>query len=75
MATTLDPMTYAVEPIRSVVFDHLDLTLAAQATSKPGITWAGWHVPVSLQIAIVVATACLLGLAVARPPARERQPR
>jgi len=67
VATTLNPMTYAVEPIRSVVFDHLDLTAAAKATFNPGITWAGWQVPVPLQIAIVVGTCLvLLGLAVAR---------
>jgi ABC-2 type transport system permease protein len=67
VATTLNPMTYAVEPIRSVVFDHLDLTPAAQATFNPGITWGGWQVPVPVQIAIVVGTCLvLLGLAVAR---------
>ena len=67
VATTLNPMTYAVEPIRSVVFDHLDLSPAARATFDPGITWGGWQVPVPLQVAIVAA-ACLvlLGLAVAR---------
>jgi len=67
VATTLNPMTYAVEPIRSVVFDHLDLSPAARATFDPGITWGGWHVPVALQVAIVAATCLvLLGLAVAR---------
>jgi len=67
VATTLNPMTYAVEPIRSVVFDHLDLSPAARATFDPGITWGSWHVPVALQVAIVVATCLvLLGLAVAR---------
>jgi ABC-2 type transport system permease protein len=67
VATTLNPMTYAVEPIRSTVFDHLDLSPAAQATFDPGITWGGWHVPVPLQVAIVAATCLvLLGLAVAR---------
>jgi len=67
VATTLNPMTYAVEPIRTVVFDHLDLTPAARATFNPGITWGGWQVPVSLQIAIVAATCLvLLGLAVVR---------
>ena len=67
VATTLNPMTYAVEPIRSTVFDHLELSPAARATFDPGITWAGWQVPVPLQVAIVFA-ACLvlLGLAVAR---------
>ena len=67
VATTLNPMTYAVEPIRTVVFDHLDLSAAARATFNPGIPWGGWQVPVALQIAIVVATCLvLLGLAVAR---------
>ena len=67
VATTLNPMTYAVEPIRSVVFDHLELTPAARATFDPGIVWGSWHVPVPVQIAIVVATCLvLLGLAVAR---------
>jgi ABC-2 type transport system permease protein len=67
VATTLNPMTYAVEPIRSVVFDHLDLSPAAQATFNPGITWGGWQVPVPVQIAIVAGTCLvLLGLAVAR---------
>ena len=67
VATTVNPMTYAVEPIRSTVFDHLDLSPAAQATFDPGITWGGWQVPVALQVAIVAATCLiLLGLAVAR---------
>ncbi len=67
VATTLNPMTYAVEPIRSVVFDRLDLSPAARATFDPGITWSGWQVPVPVQVAIVVATCLvLLGLAVAR---------
>ena len=67
VATTLNPMTYAVEPIRTVVFDYLDLSAAARATFNPGITWAGWQVPVALQVAIVAATCLvLLGLAVAR---------
>jgi ABC-2 type transport system permease protein len=67
VATTLNPMTYAVEPVRSTVFDHLDLSPVARATFDPGITWGGWHVPVPLQVAIVTATCLvLLGLAVAR---------
>jgi ABC-2 type transport system permease protein len=67
VATTLNPMTYAVEPIRSTVFDHLDLSPAARVTFDPGITWGTWQVPVPLQVAIVAATCLvLLGLAVAR---------
>jgi ABC-2 type transport system permease protein len=67
VVTTLNPMTYAVESIRSVVFDHLDLTAAARATFDPGITWGGWQVPVGVQVAVVAVTCLvLLGLAVAR---------
>jgi ABC-2 type transport system permease protein len=67
VVTTLNPMTYAVESIRSVVFDHLDLTPAVRATFDPGITWGGWQVPIGVQVAVVVVTCLvLLGLAVAR---------
>jgi ABC-2 type transport system permease protein len=67
VATTVNPMTYAVEPIRSTVFDRLGLSPAVRATFDPGITWGGWRVPPWLCVAIVAA-ACLLllGLAVAR---------
>ncbi|MDQ3886180.1 MAG: ABC transporter permease [Actinomycetota bacterium] len=67
VVTHLNPMTYAVEPMRSVVFDHLDVDPATRATFDPGISWNGWPVPVTVQVALVVACcAVLLGLAVAR---------
>jgi ABC-2 type transport system permease protein len=67
LVTTLNPMTYAVESIRSVVFDRLDLAPAVRATFDPGITWAGWPVPTLVEVAVVVVTCLvLLGLAVAR---------
>jgi ABC-2 type transport system permease protein len=67
VVTTLNPMTYAVESIRSVVFDRLDLAPAVRATFDPGITWAGWPVPTPVEVAVVVVTCLvLLGLAVAR---------
>ena len=67
VVTTLNPMTYAVESIRSVVFDRRDLAPAVRATFDPGITWAGWPVPTPVEVAVVVVTCLvLLGLAVAR---------
>jgi ABC-2 type transport system permease protein len=67
VATTVNPMTYAVEPIRATVFDRLGLSPAVRATFDPGITWGAWRVPPSLCVAIVaVACLTLLGLAVAR---------
>jgi ABC-2 type transport system permease protein len=49
----LDPLTYAVDPMRRLVFAHLDLTPAARETLAPGVTWWGWHVPALLEVAIV----------------------
>ena len=49
----IDPLTYAVEPIRRVVFKHLDLTPEVRARLDPGITWGGWHVPSALCVAVV----------------------
>jgi len=51
----LDPLTYAVEPMRSLVFAHLDLSSSAEAALNPGITWFGWTVPVALSVFTVFA--------------------
>lgn len=53
----LDPLTYAVNPIRTAVFRQLELTPAAQAQLLPGITWFGWAVPIAVQVLVVVACA------------------
>jgi ABC-2 type transport system permease protein len=55
----LNPLTYAVDPMRRLVFDHLDVSEAARQTLDPGVTWWGWHVPAAVEAGIVL----LLGLA------------
>ncbi|HEV7495815.1 ABC transporter permease [Baekduia sp.] len=55
----IDPLTYAVDPMRRLVFDHLDVSDAARQTLDPGVTWWGWHLPSALEAGIVLA----LGLA------------
>ncbi len=61
----LDPLTYAVEPMRSLVFAHLDLSASAEAALNPGITWFGWTVPVGLEIFVVFALGmAMLGIAI-----------
>src|SRR5437764_13633071 len=55
----IDPLTYAVDPMRRLIFGHLDISAAARHTLTPGVTWWGWHVPALLEAAIVL----LLGLA------------
>jgi ABC-2 type transport system permease protein len=60
VVTHLNPMTYAVEPVRSAVFDRLDISPEARAILDPGIWWGSYQVPVPLQVALVVASALLL---------------
>jgi ABC-2 type transport system permease protein len=61
----LDPLTYAVSPMRSLVFSHLDISKAAESTLNPGITWFGWTVPVALEIFMIFALGMvMLGIAI-----------
>jgi len=54
----IDPMTYAVDPMRRLVFNHLHIAQAARRALDPGVTWWGWHVPTVLEAGVVL----LLGL-------------
>jgi ABC-2 type transport system permease protein len=61
----VDPLTYAVDPMRRLVFSHLDLTPAARLALDPGVTWWGWHVPSLLEAAVVFLLGLvMLGIAI-----------
>ena len=67
VATKLNPLTYAVQPMRHVVFSHLDLSPAAVTALDPRITWMGWPVPVALQLVVLAALGTVVFvIAVAR---------
>ncbi|HSZ14254.1 MAG TPA: ABC transporter permease [Solirubrobacteraceae bacterium] len=54
----IDPLTYAVDPMRRVVFSHLNISAAARHALDPGVTWWSWHVPGLVEAGVV----SLLGL-------------
>jgi ABC-2 type transport system permease protein len=56
----LDPLTYAVDPMRHVVFDHLEISETARRTLDPGVTWWDWQLPAAFEAALVLA----LGVAI-----------
>ena len=61
----LDPLTYAVDPMRRLVFNHLTISPLARAKLDPGVTWFGWHVPALLEAAMIVALGLvMLGIAI-----------
>jgi ABC-2 type transport system permease protein len=53
--TRIDPLTYIVGPMRHAVFNHLTMPAAFEQRLSPGITWAGWVVPLGLSLGIVAA--------------------
>jgi ABC-2 type transport system permease protein len=56
----IDPLTYAVDPMRRLVFNHLDISATARRTLDPGVTWWGWHVPAVLEAAVVLALGLVM---------------
>jgi ABC-2 type transport system permease protein len=54
----MDPLTYAVDPMRRAVFAHLKISEAARRTLDPGVTWWSWRVPGLVEAGVVA----LLGL-------------
>jgi ABC-2 type transport system permease protein len=61
----IDPLTYAVDPMRRIVFNHLSMSPAARHALDPGVTWWGWRVPTLLEAGVVVALGLvMLGIAI-----------
>ena len=61
----IDPLTYAVDPIRRIVFSHLHLSPAAQHALDRGITWWGYRVPTLVEAAVIVVLGLImLGVAI-----------
>jgi ABC-2 type transport system permease protein len=56
----LDPLTYAVDPMRRLVFSHLNVSPIARRVLDPGVTWFGWHVPAVLEAAIIVVLGLVM---------------
>jgi ABC-2 type transport system permease protein len=60
-----DPLTYAVDPMRRIVFQNLNLSPAAQQTLDPGVTWFGWRVPTLVEAGVIVVLGlAMLGVAI-----------
>ena len=63
----INPLTYAVDPMRHLVFSHLDLSETARRTLDPGVTWWGWHLPPAFEAGMVLLLGLvMLGVAIWR---------
>ncbi|MCT9929349.1 ABC transporter permease [Planotetraspora sp. A-T 1434] len=65
--TTINPLTYAVDPMRRAVFGHLDVPAQVDAVLNPGISWFGHRLAVGVELGLVAAIgAVLLSIAIAQ---------
>jgi ABC-2 type transport system permease protein len=63
--TRIDPITYAVDPMRRLVFDHLNVSPLALGRLAPGLTWNGWVIPIMLELGLVLLIGLvMLGLGI-----------
>ena len=56
----IDPLTYAVDPMRRLVFNHLTVSPAARHALDSGVTWWGWRVPGLLEAGVIVALGLVM---------------
>jgi ABC-2 type transport system permease protein len=61
----IDPLAYAVDPMRRLVFGKLQISPIARHVLDPGITWWGWRMPALLEAAVILLLGLiLLGIAI-----------
>jgi ABC-2 type transport system permease protein len=56
----IDPLTYAVDPLRRLVFDHLTVSAAVRTRLAAGVSWDGWHVPTLLEVGVVAGMGLIM---------------
>ncbi|HEY6399666.1 MAG TPA: ABC transporter, partial [Solirubrobacteraceae bacterium] len=56
----IDPLTYAVDPMRRLVFSHISISPVARHVLDPGVTWWGWHVPALIEAAVVLVLGLVM---------------
>ena len=63
--TRINPLTYAVDPVRRAVFAHLHAPAAVIHRLNPGVTWGGWRVPTAIELLLVAAMGvAMLGIGI-----------
>jgi ABC-2 type transport system permease protein len=68
----IDPLAYAVDPMRRLVFSHLTISPVARRTLDPGLSWWGWRMPALLEVAVILLLGVvMLSIAIWRFSASE----
>lgn len=61
----IDPLTYAVDSLRRLVFDHLHGGAGVRARLDAGVSWNAWHVPTTAEVGVIaVIGVAMLSVAI-----------
>jgi ABC-2 type transport system permease protein len=61
----IDPLTYAVDPMRRLVFSHLNISPIARHVLDPGVSWWGYRLPAVLEAGVILVLGLvMLGIAI-----------
>ncbi|MCL4448283.1 MAG: ABC transporter permease [Actinobacteria bacterium] len=58
--TKIDPLSYAVDPMRRAVFHHIHAPTIMTRLLDAGVTWNGWRVPTLLELGIIAAISLIM---------------
>ncbi len=58
--TRFDPLAYAVDPMRKIVFHYSHAPASVSRSLDPGLTWGSWHLPIWFELGVVVAVSAAL---------------
>jgi ABC-2 type transport system permease protein len=56
----IDPLTYAGDPIRRIVFNHISVSPLARAALDPGVHWWSYRVPTLVEAAVIVVLGLVM---------------
>lgn len=51
--TKIDPLSYAVDPMRRAIFSHISASPELAQLLNAGMTWNGWKVPVPIELGLI----------------------
>ena len=56
----VDPLSYAVDPMRRAVLAHVSVPAALNQTLNPGISWNSWRLPVLLELGVIAGLGVVM---------------
>jgi ABC-2 type transport system permease protein len=56
----IDPLTYAVDPMRRLVFSHLNISPIARHVLDPGVSWWGYRLPAVLEAGVILVLGLVM---------------